>query len=53
MLDDRGGMIDRPVGVVPPVGRITWLVLPLNLVSCFGSGLTKPFLIVYSMRYKG
>jgi uncharacterized membrane protein YjgN (DUF898 family) len=32
------------IGVVPPVGRITWLVLALNLVSCFGSGLTKPFL---------
>jgi MFS family permease len=46
-------MSDRPVGVVPPVGRITWLVLALNLVSCVGSGLTKPFLIVYLHEVRG
>ena len=40
-------------GLVPPVGRTTWSVLTLNLLSCFGSGLTKPFLIVYLHEVRG
>ncbi|TDP88898.1 MFS transporter [Labedaea rhizosphaerae] len=40
-------------GLVPPIGRTTWLLLALNLLSCFGSGLTKPFLIVYLHEARG
>ncbi|WP_086663571.1 MFS transporter [Lentzea kentuckyensis] len=40
-------------GLVPPLGRTAWLVLGLNLLSCFGSGLTKPFLIVYLHEVRG
>ncbi|GAA2491191.1 MFS transporter [Winogradskya humida] len=32
---------------VPPLGRDAWLALGMNALSCLGSGLTMPFLLVY------
>jgi MFS family permease len=40
-------------GLVPAVGRTAWLVLGLNTLSCLGSGLTRPFLIVYLHTVRG
>lgn len=37
----------RPApGLLPPTGPAAWLALGLNALSCLGSGLTMPFLIV-------
>jgi MFS family permease len=38
---------------LPPVGRTAWLTLGMNLLSCAGSGLTKPFLIIYLHQARG
>lgn len=39
--------------LLPPVGRTAWLALGMNLLSCAGSGLTKPFLIIYLYQVRG
>jgi hypothetical protein len=31
----------------PAIGHRAWLALGMNALSCLGSGLTMPFLIVY------
>ncbi|MFI9388347.1 MFS transporter [Kutzneria sp. NPDC052558] len=38
---------------MPAIGRTAWLVLGLNTLSCLGSGLTRPFLIVYLHAVRG
>lgn len=38
---------------VPPLGRNAWLALGMNTLSCLGSGLTMPFLIVYLHLVRG
>ena len=38
---------------VPPIGRNAWLFLGMNALSCLGSGLTMPFLIVYLHAVRG
>jgi MFS family permease len=38
---------------LPPVGRNAWLALGLNTLSCLGSGLTMPFLLVYLHSVRG
>jgi MFS family permease len=38
---------------VPPIGRNAWLFLAMNALSCLGSGLTMPFLIVYLHAVRG
>lgn len=38
---------------LPPVGRNAWLALGLNTLSCLGSGLTMPFLLVYLHSIRG
>lgn len=44
----------RPApGLLPPIGHAAWLALGLNALSCLGSGLTTPFLIVYLHAVRG
>jgi MFS family permease len=44
----------RPgAGAAARLSATTWWLLALNLASCFGSGLTKPFLIVYLHDVRG
>jgi MFS family permease len=38
---------------LPPVGRDAWLALGMNTLSCLGSGLTMPFLLVYLHAVRG
>ncbi|MCE0538142.1 MFS transporter [Kineosporia rhizophila] len=38
---------------LPAIGRRTWLLLGINMLSCLGSGLTMPFLIVYLHTVRG
>jgi MFS family permease len=38
---------------LPPIGRDAWLALGLNTLSCLGSGLTMPFLLVYLHTIRG
>ena len=38
---------------LPPVGRNAWLALGMNTLSCLGSGLTMPFLLVYLHSIRG
>lgn len=44
---------DRRAPLVPPIGRTAWLALALNTLSCLGSGLTMPFLIIYLHDVRG
>ncbi|WP_203777369.1 MFS transporter, partial [Actinoplanes nipponensis] len=39
--------------LLPPVGRDAWLALGVNTLSCLGSGLTMPFLLVYLHAVRG
>jgi MFS family permease len=39
--------------LVPSIGRTAWLALGINMLSCLGSGLTMPFLIVYLHAVRG
>lgn len=43
----------RSSPLLPPIGRPAWLVLGMNMLSCAGSGLTMPFLIVYLHNGRG
>ncbi|MFI5935065.1 MFS transporter [Actinoplanes sp. NPDC051494] len=38
---------------VPRLGRDAWLALGMNALSCLGSGLTMPFLLVYLHTVRG
>jgi MFS family permease len=40
-------------GWLPPIGRDAWLALGMNTLSCLGSGLTMPFLLVYLHTVRG
>ncbi|MGC4806866.1 MFS transporter [Micromonospora sp. DT233] len=40
-------MNGRRAELVPRIGRRAWLALGMNSLSCLGSGLTMPFLIIY------
>ncbi|MFR9775740.1 MFS transporter [Micromonospora sp. MS34] len=46
-------MADHPSPWLPPLGRRAWLALGVNMLSCLGSGLTMPFLIVYLHQVRG
>ena len=39
--------------LLPPIGRDAWLALGMNTLSCLGSGLTMPFLLVYLHSVRG
>ncbi|MFB9235759.1 MFS transporter [Plantactinospora siamensis] len=43
----------RPSPWLPRLGRGAWLALGINALSCLGSGLTLPFLIVYLHQVRG
>jgi MFS family permease len=40
-------------GLLPPIGRDARLALGMNALSCLGSGLTMPFLLVYLHAVRG
>jgi MFS family permease len=46
-------MTSSPRGWLPQIGRCAWLALGMNTLSCLGSGLTMPFLIVYLHSVRG
>jgi MFS family permease len=46
-------MTERRSAWLPPLGRPAWLALGMNMLSCLGSGLTMPFLIVYLHQVRG
>ena len=39
--------------LLPAIGSTAWLVLGMNALSCVGSGLTVPFLLVYLNHIRG
>src|SRR3954471_18351762 len=46
-------MTAERAGLIPPIGRRAWTALGVNALSCLGSGLTMPFLIVYLHQVRG
>jgi MFS family permease len=40
-------------GLLPAVGGPAWLALGMNALSCVGSGLTVPFLLIYLNHIRG